>query len=53
MKSNLVVNGVAPVVSLVKGLSFVLSGIADIDSLARVSTGLLDHCVNVGILDYE
>ncbi|KAL3450271.1 hypothetical protein BJX65DRAFT_10866 [Aspergillus insuetus] len=51
VESNLVANGAAPIISLVKGLSFVLAEIADIDSLASISTGLLEDCVNVGVLD--
>lgn len=46
-----VVNGAAPIISLVKGLSFVLAELADVDSLAGITTGLLEDCVNVEIMD--
>ncbi|BCR95360.1 PhzF family phenazine biosynthesis protein [Aspergillus luchuensis] len=51
VKSNLVADGAAPIISLVKGLSFVLAELADIDSLASVTTGLLEDCVNIEALD--
>ncbi|KAJ5570238.1 uncharacterized protein N7459_009668 [Penicillium hispanicum] len=51
IESNLVATGAAPIVSLVKGLSFVLAELADIDSLASISTGLLEECVSVGVPD--
>ncbi|CAG8927356.1 unnamed protein product [Penicillium salamii] len=49
--SNVVVNGKAPIMSLVKGLSFVLAELPDVGSLASVSAGLLEDCLNVGIMD--
>ncbi|KAE8155362.1 Diaminopimelate epimerase-like protein [Aspergillus avenaceus] len=42
---------VSPAVSIVKGLSFVLSELQDLESLAGVSSGLLQECVNPQNLD--
>lgn len=51
VESNLVVNSAAPVISLVKGLSFVLAELADIDTLASISANLLEDDVDVDVLD--
>lgn len=51
VESKIVVNGAAPVISLVKGLSFVLAELEDIDTLAGISSNLLEDDLDVGILD--
>lgn len=51
--SDMVVNGTAPIMSIVKGLSFVLAELPDVDRLASVSAGLLEDCLNVEIMDEE
>ncbi|KAJ5358051.1 hypothetical protein N7541_005209 [Penicillium brevicompactum] len=49
--SDMVVKGTAPIMSFVKGLSFVLAELSDVDRLASVSAGLLEDCLNVEVMD--
>ncbi|RAL00763.1 PhzF family phenazine biosynthesis protein [Aspergillus ibericus CBS 121593] len=49
--SNVTISDASPVVSLAKGLSFVLAELRDVEILARISSGLLKDCVNPQNLD--
>ncbi|KAH8434475.1 PhzF family phenazine biosynthesis protein [Aspergillus melleus] len=45
------VSDASPAVSIVNGLSFVLAAVSDVESLAKLSGGLIEDCVNPPFLD--
>ncbi|KAI9041803.1 PhzF family phenazine biosynthesis protein [Aspergillus affinis] len=45
------VSDASPAVSVVKGLSFVLAAVRDVESLGKISSGLIEDCVNPPFLD--
>ncbi|PYI10948.1 Diaminopimelate epimerase-like protein [Aspergillus sclerotiicarbonarius CBS 121057] len=49
--SDLTISDTSPVVSIVKGLSFVLAELQEVETLANISDGLLKDCVNPQNLD--
>ncbi|KAE8386116.1 hypothetical protein ETB97_009406 [Aspergillus alliaceus] len=51
VQSSLTITGSAPVISIVKGLSFVLAQLPGLEALATVSGALLDDCFTSDHLD--
>ncbi|PLB52325.1 Diaminopimelate epimerase-like protein [Aspergillus steynii IBT 23096] len=49
--SSLAVSGAAPVTSIVKGMTFVLAELRDLDCLKDVSAGLVEDCIRPQGLD--